>query len=132
MSDGKVKNKCFFIFQTSCCILSNLILTTILWGMCFYFHFRDKETETERGWVTCSRSQPLKCKARIPTQVGLTANPELFPLHQISSNNRAENYEGLYICTSWPLLEKFLGVRFLGEKDMHVFVFGNILLKYPL
>jgi len=37
--------------------------------------------------------------------------------------------KSLYIFASLSLLDYFLEMRFLG-KNTHVFVFGNILLKY--
>lgn len=38
--------------------------------------------------------------------------------------------KSLYIFASLSLLDNFLEMRFLGKKDTHVFIFGNILLKY--
>lgn len=63
--------------------------------------------------------------------MGLTADSELSSLHNILDINEAKVMKSLCIFAS-SLLNKFLGMRLLEEKDMHVFIFGNISLKYPL
>lgn len=64
--------------------------------------------------------------------MGLTADSELSSLHNILDNNGAKVMKSLCIFASFSLLNKFLGMRLLEEKDMHVFIFDNISLKYPL
>ena len=83
--------------------------------MFFHFHFRNKDPKSE-GLSNLLRSQTVHCRPKVHTQVGFTANPELFSLH--ISNNKGQIILA-YLCLLISLLKKFINL-FIGCTTKHV------------